>query len=80
MAAMDKVLGADATSPEVAAKISQIVEQVGDDKIVGSHGETLNDEYKVSVAISLDDNWLRTTLTDAHLALNEATARSHTLG
>jgi hypothetical protein len=80
VAAIDKILGADASQrPEVAEKVDEIVGQVGDDTIVDSSSQAVGDQFEVTLTLSLDDKTFRELLSDEGVAINTATARSYSI-
>lgn len=80
IAAIDKILGANASaSPAVAAKIDAIVQQVNDGAVVESSSQAVGGAFEVSLSLALDDKIFRELLSDQGVALNTSTGRSYSI-
>ncbi|WP_454725529.1 MULTISPECIES: hypothetical protein [Cupriavidus] len=77
LAALDKVVGAGTSkSPEVQARLDDLVVQVGEESFYSATPSSADGEYRVSITLRMDDKALRTEISDLGLALNTTTTRS----
>lgn len=78
--AINQVLGANMTdSPEVAAKIDEIAEQLSEDQIIDSRGEVIGTDFSQSITLSIDDKAFRVLVSDKGIAVNSAAVRASSI-
>ena len=76
IAGINKINGPDSTKdPKVQEKIQSIVDQI-DDGLYKQKGQTVGDDYEISVTLTIDDKVFKTLIIDAGIAANTETVRS----
>jgi hypothetical protein len=77
IAGINKINGPDsARSPKVAEKIQEIMDQISDDRFVNKKGQSVGDDYEMSLTLLMDDKEFKTLILDAGIAANATTTRS----
>ncbi len=78
--AIEKVLGPNASlDPRIAAKVDAVASQIPEERVIDVRSATLNGFYEVTATLVLDDKEFRSLLSDLGIAVNTATARSHSI-
>ena len=74
---INKINGPDSTKdPKVQDKIQSIVDQIDDDNFKNKKGQTVGDDYEMSLVLTIDDKVFKTLIMDAGIAANSETVRS----
>ncbi len=80
IAGINRVNGAGSTDTEaVQDKIESILDQVNDDLFINRKGQTVGDDYEMSLTLIIDDKEFKTLVLDAGIATNATTAKSYAI-